>query len=178
MNEFLSDFVKESGNEYANIVSEGLDGSDIHGFVDTGSYAFNALLSGSLWGGIPNNKIVALAGESATGKTYFTLGIVYKFLVDNSDGVVLYFDTEQAITSEMFEERGIDPKRVAVFPIAMLLSPSLTLAASADCPIAILSQLSVAALKALFPIAILHAPPFPAIASKEAFPTAMFASVA
>lgn len=118
MNEFLNNFVKESGNEYANIVSEGLDGSDIHGFVDTGSYAFNALLSGSLWGGIPNNKIIALAGESATGKTYFALGIVYKFLVDNSDGVVLYFDTEQAVTSEMFEERGIDSKRVAVFPIA------------------------------------------------------------
>jgi len=97
MNEFLSDFVKESGNEYANIVSEGLDGSDIHGFVDTGSYAFNALLSGSLWGGIPNNKIVALAGESATGKTYFTLGIVYKFLVDNSDGVGLALNMQQVL---------------------------------------------------------------------------------
>ena len=120
MNEFLNNFVKESGNEYANIVSEGLDGSDIHGFVDTGSYAFNALLSGSLWGGIPNNKIVALAGESATGKTYFTLGIVYKFLVDNSDGVVLYFDTEQAVTSDMFIERGVDPNRVAVFPVATI----------------------------------------------------------
>ena len=120
MNQFLNNFVKESGNEYANIVRDGLEGADVSGFVDTGSYAFNALLSGSLWGGIPDNKIVALAGESATGKTYFTLGIVHKFLSDNSDGVVLYFDTEQAVTSDMFEERGVDSNRVAVFPVATI----------------------------------------------------------
>ena len=120
MSDFLNSIVKESGNEYANIVSEGIEGSDVDGFVDTGSFAFNALLSGSLYGGIPDNKIVAIAGESATGKTYFTLGIVHKFLSDNPDGVVLYFDTEQAVTSDMFADRGVDPKRVAVFPVATL----------------------------------------------------------
>ena len=120
MSDFLNNIVKESGNEYANIVSEGIEGSDVDGFVDTGSFAFNALLSGSLYGGIPNNKIVAIAGKSATGKTYFTLGIVHKFLSDNPDGVVLYFDTEQAVTSEMFADRGVDPKRVAVFPVATI----------------------------------------------------------
>jgi len=120
MSDFLNSIVKESGNEYANIVSEGIEGSDVDGFVDTGSFAFNALLSGSLYGGIPDNKIVAIAGESATGKTYFTLGIVHKFLSDNPDGVVLYFDTEQAVTSDMFADRGVDPKRVAVFPVATI----------------------------------------------------------
>jgi RecA/RadA recombinase len=39
-------------------------------------------------------------------------------LDDNPEGVVLYFDSEQAVTSEMFKERGVDPKRVAVFPVA------------------------------------------------------------
>ena len=120
MDNFLNDIIKQSGNEYANIVENGLDGADVDGFVDTGSYAFNALLSGSLWGGIPNNKIIAIAGESATGKTYFTLGIVHKFLTDNPDGVVLYFDTEQAVTSDMFTDRGVDPGRVAVFPVATI----------------------------------------------------------
>jgi len=120
MDTFLGDIVRQSGNEYANIVENGLDGSDVDGFINTGSFAFNALLSGSIYGGIANNKIVALAGESATGKTYFTLGIVHKFLADNPDGVVLYFDTEQAVTSDMFTERGVDPKRVAVFPVATI----------------------------------------------------------
>jgi RecA/RadA recombinase len=117
-NFMLEDLIKESGNKYASIVDKGIAGSDITGFVDTGSYIFNALLSGSIHGGIPDNKIIALAGESATGKTYFTLGIAHKFLADNDDAVVLYFDTEQAVTSEMIRERGIDPARVAVMPVS------------------------------------------------------------
>ena len=68
---FINDIIKDSGNKYASIASDGIGGSDVMGFIDTGSYIFNALVSGSLHGGIPNNKIIALAGESATGKTYF-----------------------------------------------------------------------------------------------------------
>lgn len=117
---FLKQIVKESGNKFASIVEDGIDGADVSGFVDTGSYAFNALLSGSLHGGVANNKIIALAGESATGKTYFTLGIVAQFLKDNPEGMVLYFDSEQAVTSDMFANRGVDSKRVAVFPVATI----------------------------------------------------------
>ena len=114
---FLNDLVKTSGNDFASTLEEGIV-SDVNGFIDTGSYAFNALLSGSLWGGIADNKILAIAGESATGKTYFTMGIVKKFLEDRENAVVLYFDSEQAVTSGMFRERGIDTSRVAIFPIA------------------------------------------------------------
>lgn len=120
MSDFLKNIIKQSGNKFASVVEDGLDGSDVTGFTDTGSHMFNALLSGSLYGGIPNNKIIALAGEAATGKTYFTIGILAKFLVDNPDAVVLYFDTEQAVTSDMFRSRGVDPSRVAVFPVATI----------------------------------------------------------
>jgi RecA/RadA recombinase len=120
MTDFLSKMIKSSGNKFASIVDDGLDGSDVTGFTDTGSMMLNALLSGSLYGGMANNKIVALAGEAATGKTYFTIGILSKFLQDNPEGVVIYFDTEQAVTSDMFKSRGVDPKRVAVFPVATI----------------------------------------------------------
>tara|TARA_R100000458_G_C8276065_1_gene251241 strand:- start:2131 stop:3186 length:1056 start_codon:yes stop_codon:yes gene_type:complete len=115
---FLQSIIKDSGNEYASIVEEGVEGSDITGFINTGSYALNALLSGDIYKGMPDNKIVALAGESATGKTYFALDVCKKFLSDKEDGIVLYFDTEQAITSDMIKERGIDSSRVAIFPVA------------------------------------------------------------
>jgi len=118
MSKFLKDIIKNSGNEYAGIAEDGIEGSDVTGFVNTGSFAFNALLSGSLYGGMPDNKITALAGESATGKTYFALGMCKKFLDDTPDGVILYFDTEQAITSDMIRDRGMDPARVAIFPVA------------------------------------------------------------
>jgi len=117
MSNFLKGIIKSSGNEWATIAEDGVEG-DIAGFVDTGSYAFNALLSGSIYGGMPDNKILGIAGESATGKTYFALGIAGKFLSDNPNGAVLYFDTEQAVTSEMIATRGLDAKRVAVFPVA------------------------------------------------------------
>lgn len=112
----INDLVKATGNEHASTVEEGLV-SDVRSFIDTGSFCFNALLSGSLRGGLPDNKITALAGESATGKTFFALGIVHKFLSDNPDACVLYFDTEHAVTSDMVRERGIDPKRIAILPV-------------------------------------------------------------
>jgi RecA/RadA recombinase len=115
--DFLKEMINASGNKFASRVEDGLDGSDVGGYIDTGSYVFNALLSGSLFDGLPNNKITCLAGESATGKTYFSIGIVAQFLAANPEGVVLYFDTEQAVTSDMFTERSVDPKRVAVFPV-------------------------------------------------------------
>jgi RecA/RadA recombinase len=115
--DFLKEMINASGNKYASKVDDGLDGADVSGYIDTGSYVFNALLSGSLFDGLPNNKITCLAGESATGKTYFSIGIVAQFLAANPEGVVLYFDTEQAVTSDMFTERGVDPKRIAVFPV-------------------------------------------------------------
>ena len=74
----------------------------------------NALLSGSLKGGIPNNKITAFAGESATGKTYFVLGIIKTFLDNDPEAGVMFYDTEAAVTKKMMEERGIDTSRVII----------------------------------------------------------------
>jgi RecA/RadA recombinase len=118
MSDFLKTFIKESGNQYASIVDDGLEGSDVSAYVDTGCHILNALVSGDIFKGFPDNKIVALAGEQATGKTYITMGMISKFLDDNPEAVVLYFDSEQAVTSDMFKSRGIDPKRVAVFPVS------------------------------------------------------------
>ena len=67
---FLDTVIKESGNEFAGLVSEGIAAGDITDYVDTGSYIVNALVSGSLFGGLPSNKVTALAGESSTGKTF------------------------------------------------------------------------------------------------------------
>ena len=114
----LKDILKAAGNKYATVASEGLEGSDVKGFISTGSYAFNALLSGSIHGGIPDNKIIALAGEQATGKTYFALNVVREFLNSDPNAMVMYFDTEQAITSDLLRDRGIDTDRVAVLPVA------------------------------------------------------------
>jgi len=114
MSDFFRNLVEEIKDEDTTIAADGKGSSEFTGTVDTGSYILNALLSGSLYGGVPNNKITAFAGESATGKTFFVLGIVKKFLDDNPDGGVVYYDTEAAVTKTMMEERGIDTSRVII----------------------------------------------------------------
>ena len=116
--DFLKDIIKETGNEYATLVSEGVEAGDVDSFIDTGSYTLNALLSGSINGGMPSNKITAIAGEAATGKTFFALGIVKAFLDKNKDAGVIYFESESALTKELVEARGIDSTRMVIVPVA------------------------------------------------------------
>ncbi len=120
MGSFLDSVIKDSGNEFASIVSDGVAAGDVTSFVDTGSYIFNAVVSGSLFGGIPSNKVTALAGESSTGKTFFALSVVRSFLNNHPNGGVIYFESESAISKEMIETRGIDSKRMVIFPVATI----------------------------------------------------------
>jgi RecA/RadA recombinase len=108
--------VKAAGNQYASKVAEGLE-SDVSSYVDTGSYSFNALLSGRIYGGSPSNKIGVLAGEESTGKTFYALAIAKNFLDANPTGAVAYFESEQALTKQILEDRGFDTNRIYVLPV-------------------------------------------------------------
>jgi len=114
MTTFFKNLVEQIKDEDTNIVASGRGSAEYTGCIDTGSYILNAVLSGSIFGGVPNNKITAFAGESATGKTFFVLGIVKAFLDSNPDAGVMYYDTEAAVTKDMMEARGIDTHRVIV----------------------------------------------------------------
>tara|TARA_Y100000592_G_scaffold52532_1_gene82933 strand:- start:4420 stop:5436 length:1017 start_codon:yes stop_codon:yes gene_type:complete len=118
MNDFLKQIVKDVDNDYASLASDGIAGGDVTSFIDTGSYSFNALLSGSIYGGLPNNRITAIAGEAATGKTFFALGICKNFLDTSPDAGIIYFESENAISKSLIESRGVDSKRVVVYPVA------------------------------------------------------------
>ena len=108
---FITELAKEIKSEYAQVASE-ID--DREEYTDSGCYILNAVLSGSIRGGVSSNKITAIAGESSTGKTFFSLAVVQNFLNDNPDGGVIYFDTESAITKKLLEERSIDTQRCIV----------------------------------------------------------------
>ena len=114
---FLKNVIKELDNEFASVADDGISSGDCDSFVDTGSFIFNALVSGSIFGGLPSNKITALAGESSTGKTFFALSIVKNFLQSNPAAQVIYFETESAITKNMLSTRGIDITRLGLVPV-------------------------------------------------------------
>ena len=120
MSEYFDELLKATGNEFGSKVSDGIEAGDVSGYIDTGSYILNALISGDIYGGIPTNKITAFAGETATGKTFFILGIVKQFLTDNPSGGVLYFESESALTKQMIEDRGIDSSRMIILPVSTI----------------------------------------------------------
>jgi RecA/RadA recombinase len=115
--DFLKDIVKEIGDDFTKLAS---DIDETETYVDTGSYVFNALVSGSIFGGVSGNKITAIAGESSTGKTFFSLAVVKNFLDTHPDGYCLYFDTEAAITKSLIESRGIDTTRLVVVNVVTI----------------------------------------------------------
>ena len=115
--DFLKEIVKEIGDDYTQLAKD-IEGTEQ--FIDTGSYIFNGLVSGSIFGGVSSNKITAIAGESSTGKTFFSLAVVKNFLDSNPDGYCLYFDTEAAVNKPLLESRGIDLNRLVVINVVTI----------------------------------------------------------
>lgn len=111
---FLRNLIKELKDEDTSIAADGEGSAEFTGTIDTGCYMLNAVVSGSLYGGVPNNKVTAFAGESATGKTFFVLSVVKNFLDNDKNAAVVYYDTEAAVTKNMMESRGIDVNRVMI----------------------------------------------------------------
>jgi len=115
--DFLKEIVKEIGDDYTQLAAD-IDGTEQ--FIDTGSYIFNAVVSGSVYGGVSSNRITAIAGESSTGKTFFSLAVVKNFLDSNPDGYCLYFDTEAAVNKGLLESRGVDLNRTVVVNVVTI----------------------------------------------------------
>ena len=115
--DFLKEIVKEIGDEYTQVAA---DIQENERFIDTGSYIFNGLVSGSIYGGVSSNRITAIAGESSTGKTFFSLAVVKNFLDNNPDAYVLYFDTESAISKSLLEAHGVDTSRLVVINVVTI----------------------------------------------------------
>jgi RecA/RadA recombinase len=115
--EYLNQIVKEIGGEYTKLASD-IEESEV--FVDTGSYILNALLSGSIYGGVSANKITTFSGMQGCCKTFFSLSVVKQFLDDNPEGYCLYFDTEAAVTKSLLESKGVDLKRTIVLNVVTI----------------------------------------------------------
>lgn len=117
---FFRDLVAKMDHPNTSIAADGLSAAECDGWLDTGSYSLNAILSGSVFKGMADNKCVVFAGPTATGKTFFALAIVKHFLDSNLDFGVIYYDSEGVVTKEMLVHRGIDPERVILVNVATI----------------------------------------------------------
>jgi RecA/RadA recombinase len=89
--------------------------SKVTGWIPTGNYLLNAQLSGSIFGGIANNRSMGIAGDPQTGKSFLCMNIVREAQKIGYD--VIYCDTEGAIDSESAKKFGIDTSMVRYQPI-------------------------------------------------------------
>jgi RecA/RadA recombinase len=92
--------------------------STVKEWIDTGSMALNAIISGSLYGGVPMGRIVGFAGPQACGKTL----MVNKIMANaQKKGMhVVYFDTENALDKETAEGLGCDSAKIKHCPIEII----------------------------------------------------------
>jgi len=105
---------KIEGFELGSILEEN-DFSEVSEWISLGNYLLNAQVSGSLFGGVPNNRSMGIAGDPATGKTFVCMNIVRE--AQKMDYDVIYCDTEGAIDRTMAKKFGIDTNRVRYQPI-------------------------------------------------------------
>lgn len=108
------DFAKSLGDEFTTVLADGLGSGEYDGFIDTGCYMLNAIMSGSIFGGMPNNKTCCIAGPSDTGKTFFSLSILKHYLESTSGAIAVLFETEGSTSRDSAISRGIDPKRIVL----------------------------------------------------------------
>lgn len=84
--------------------------SSVNDWIDTGSMVLNALISGSLHGGIPNGRITQFAGPSGAFKTGVVLNIMAN--AQKKGMIPVIFDTEGAIDPESAAKFGLDITKV------------------------------------------------------------------
>jgi len=89
--------------------------SDVTEWIDTGNYHLNACVSGSLFGGWPNNRSCSIAGPSGTGKTYLILNSIRR-AIDMGYSIIFY-DSEAAVDKTLMKKFGIDTDKVNYQPI-------------------------------------------------------------
>ena len=84
-------------------------------WIDTGSKALNAIISGSLYKGIPVGRITGFAGPSGAGKTL----IINKVLANaqKKGYIAVIWDSEVAVDKESAKNVGMDLKRTKYYPV-------------------------------------------------------------
>lgn len=89
--------------------------SKIDEYISTGNFVLNAQLSGSLFGGIPNTRSVALSGESGVGKSFLCLNIARE--AQKMGYYIIYCDSESAIDEDIARKFGLDPEKIRYQPV-------------------------------------------------------------
>lgn len=102
-------------SKWGGLMSDGAGVSEITDYISTGNYICNACLTGSIFGGAPNNRILCLSGESGTGKTYLLMNMARE--AQKKGHYVIWYDSENAIELSQLIQFGVDPEKFRYEPV-------------------------------------------------------------
>ena len=102
-------------NPESVILSENTNRVKIDNWIGLGNYMLNAQISGSIFKGIPENRITMIVGESQTGKTFLCLNAARK--AQEQGYKVIWADTEQAMDDDSFRRFGVNLDELIYLPI-------------------------------------------------------------
>ncbi len=88
--------------------------SSVNEWIDTGSYALNAIISGSLYGGVPMGRLTGFVGPESCGKTLMANKIMAN--AQKKGMYVAYFDTEGALDEATAKRLGCDTSKIKHVP--------------------------------------------------------------
>ena len=92
--------------------------AEVKEFYDTGNYALNRVLTGSIYTGIPRGRIVTLFGESGSGKSLIAATTAAMALKNDEVDVVYVFDSEGGTLVNIFRQYGVDMSKIQHIPVA------------------------------------------------------------
>ena len=110
----LDNFLTKNVDERGSIVVDN-EFSRIDEYIPSGNYMLNAQLSGSLFGGYPNSRTVAIAGESATGKSFLVMNACRE--AQKMGYNIIYCDSEGTQDLATFTNFGVDPTKCRLQPV-------------------------------------------------------------
>lgn len=89
--------------------------SYVDDYIDTGSLALNAIISGDMFKGAPRGRILGFSGPSQSGKSLFVKQILGNAQKKGYTAVI--WDTENAIDGAGSEALGLDSKKTKYYPV-------------------------------------------------------------
>ncbi len=121
----IGDMVKDLKKETEAVAANESPYADVTGFISTGYYAINRVVSGDIYNGIPEGRITTLAGESQSGKSWLTANIIRNAMLPEDQGGkgyqgVFYLDSEGGGLFSFMEGLGVDMKRVFHIPVVSI----------------------------------------------------------
>ena len=84
----------------------------IKDYINTGSYILNACMTGSIFKGVPSGRVLTLAGEPGTGKSFLAVSICRE--AQKKGYTPVYMDSEGAIDREFVERLGCDATKFVI----------------------------------------------------------------